>query len=104
MSDAPSRATWGRIGGLTAWARNDPETMVGPAHAGFRRRFERLVDPEGILEPRERAVRADRARRAYMLSLAAKSAQARRARATKAAAVIQIPATADVHDEPPSST
>jgi hypothetical protein len=38
-------AKYGRIGGLTAWSRNDPETMVGPAHRGFRRRFERLVDP-----------------------------------------------------------
>ena len=62
---------------MTSWSRNDPETMVGPAHAGFRRRFERLVDPEGILDPAERARRADRARRAYMLGLAARSAAAR---------------------------
>jgi hypothetical protein len=68
----------GRIGGLVAWSRHGPETMVGPAHRGFRRRFEKLVDPEGKLDPIERAVRADRARRAYMLSLAAKSAAARR--------------------------
>jgi hypothetical protein len=72
--------TWGRIGGLTAWARNEPETMVGPAHRGFRARFERLVDPEGILDPAERTVRADRARRAHMLTLAAKSAAGRRRR------------------------
>src|SRR5690349_14418196 len=70
--------TWGRIGGLTAWSRNDRETMVGPAHRAFRARFERLVDPDGVLDPQERAVRADRARRAHMLSLAAKSAAARR--------------------------
>ncbi len=68
----------GRIGGLVAWSRHGPETMVGPAHRGFRRRFEKLVDPEGTLDPIERAIRADRARRAYMLSLAAKSAAARR--------------------------
>lgn len=68
---------WGRIGGLRAWALNDAETMVGPAHRGFRARFERLVDPDGTLDPRERAVRADRARRAHMLTLAAKSAAAR---------------------------
>lgn len=78
MSDA---ARYGRIGGLTAWARNEPEVMVGPAHAGFRRRFERLVDPDGILDPAERAIRADRARRAHMLTLAAKSAAARREKA-----------------------
>lgn len=73
--------TWGRIGGLTAWATLDPEVMVGPAHRGFRARFERLVDPDGTLDPQERAVRADRARRAHMLTLAAKSAAARKKKA-----------------------
>jgi hypothetical protein len=52
--------------------------MVGPAHAGFRRRFENLVDPERVLPEAERQVRADRARRAHMLTLAAKSAAARK--------------------------
>ena len=75
---------YGRIGGLTAWAHNDTETMVGPAHNGFRAKFEREVDPDGVLDPQERAVRADRARRAYMLTLAAKSAASRREKATKA--------------------
>jgi hypothetical protein len=78
VSDEAKR--WGQIGGLTAWSRNDPETMVGPAHRGFRRRFERLVDPDGLLDPQERTVRADRARRAHMLTLAARSAEARRTR------------------------
>ena len=77
MSDG-ERQTWGRVGGLRAWAKNDPEVLVGPAHRGFRARFEREVDPDGILDPAERAKRADRARRAYMLTLAAKSAQTRR--------------------------
>lgn len=76
MSD--EARTWGRIGGLTAWARNDPETMVGPAHRGFRRRFEKLVDPDNRLSEAERAIRADRARRAHMLTLAARSAESRR--------------------------
>lgn len=73
--------TWGKIGGLRAWALNDAETMVGPAHRGFRRRFENLVDPDGTLDPRERATRADRARRAHMLTLAARSAEVRRKKA-----------------------
>ena len=79
MDENRSR-TWGRIGGLTAWARNDPATMVGPAHRGFRRRFENLVDPEGRLTPQEREIRADRARRAHMLTLAARSAEVRRSK------------------------
>lgn len=52
--------------------------MVGPAHRGFRARFERLVDPDGTLDPLERTIRADRARRAHMLTLAARSAAARK--------------------------
>lgn len=70
--------SWGRIGGLTAWAHNDAETMTGAAHRGFRAKFELEVDPAGILPPAERAARAERARRAHMLTLAAKSAAARR--------------------------
>lgn len=77
------RRSWGRIGGLTAWARNDRETMVGAAHRGFRARFEgevlRAADARGeTLTPADLATRSDRARRAYMLTLAAKSAAARK--------------------------
>lgn len=71
-------ATWGRIGGLTAWAKNDAETMVGPAHRGFRTRFENEVDPDRVLSPAERSARADRAQRAHMLRLAARSAEVRK--------------------------
>ena len=78
--------TWGRIGGLTAWSRNDAETMVGPAHRGFQARFERLVDPDGRLDPAERVARADRARRAHMLTLATKSAASRRRKLEEATA------------------
>jgi hypothetical protein len=79
------QARWGQIGGLTAWSRNDVETMTGPARRGFRARFERLVDPDGKLDPLERARRADRARRAHMLTLAAHSAAARRQRQAETA-------------------
>lgn len=85
MSDAVSeRRTWGRIGGLKAWAVNPPETMVGPAHRGFAAKFERLVieaaaaNGEPALTPNDVATRADRLRRAHMLDLAARSAAARR--------------------------
>lgn len=85
MSDGrPDPRLTGRIGGLTAWSRHDAETLVGPAHRGFRRRFERLVDPDGTLPEPERLARADRARRAHMLTLAARSAAARRRRAAPA--------------------
>lgn len=82
--DLKAQQRSGRIGGLTAWSRNGADTMVGPAHRGFRARFERLVDPEGRLPAEEREQRADRARRAYMLGLAAKSATARKRKAAPA--------------------
>ncbi len=95
MSDGrPDPRLTGRIGGLTAWARNDPATMLGPAHLGFRRRFERLVDPGGTLDPRERAIRADRARRAHMIMLSVKSAAARK----KATRAIVTPPVAEEGD------
>ncbi len=43
-------------------------------------RFEREVDPDGTLEPAERARRASHARSAYYSGLALKSAKARRLR------------------------
>jgi hypothetical protein len=43
-------------------------------------KFERQVDPEGILPPAERAMRAEHARKAHFKRLALKSAQARRRR------------------------
>jgi hypothetical protein len=54
--------------------------MLAGAHAATARKFELLVDPDGVLPPEERATRAARARRAHMLKLAARSAAARRAR------------------------
>jgi hypothetical protein len=43
-------------------------------------RFEREVDPEGVLEPEERARRAEHAKKAYFLKLALASREARRKR------------------------
>ncbi|MCB1006990.1 MAG: hypothetical protein KDB35_22595 [Acidimicrobiales bacterium] len=56
--------------------------MAGTAKArsAFLDRFEREVDPDGVLAPAERARRAHHARKAYFTRLAFKSAQARRAR------------------------
>jgi hypothetical protein len=88
-----AQARWGQIGGLVAWSRHDAETMQSAARRGFRARFERLVDPDGNLDPAERARRADRARRAWMLKLAARSAEVRRNR--KAAPVCDDSGTAD---------
>jgi hypothetical protein len=49
-------------------------------------RFEKLVDPDGVLDPHERAVRAETARRAHFLQMAARSAAVRRAKRAAAPA------------------
>ena len=41
-------------------------------------RFEKEVDPDGVLAPEERARRADQAKKAYFARLALLSAQKRR--------------------------
>jgi len=71
------RAAWGRIGGLTTSARLGGVAMTAPARRGFRRRFEREVDPEDRLTPAERTRRASQLMRAYMLRLAKSSVEAR---------------------------
>ncbi|MFJ4649800.1 hypothetical protein ACIP5Y_00855 [Nocardia sp. NPDC088792] len=43
-------------------------------------KFERTVDPDGLLAPEERAFRAEHARKEHYLRLSRKSAQARRRR------------------------
>ena len=58
----------------------DPAAHTAPARAAFLGRFEREVDPDGLLDPRERSRRAEHARKAYFLRLALASAHARGAR------------------------
>jgi len=58
----------------------DPAAHTAPARAAFMSRFEREVDPEGVLEPAERARRAEHAKKAYFLRLALASRKARAAK------------------------
>ncbi len=53
-------------------------TSTKAATRAFLERFERQVDPDGILSPEERARRAEHARRSYMALLAMRAAKARR--------------------------
>lgn len=62
-----------------SWAKT--ENRTARTHNGrqaFLARFEREVDPDGVLLPAERARRAENARKAYFKRLALKSARARR--------------------------
>ena len=62
----------------------DPTAHTAPARAAFMSRFEREVDPDGALEPAERARRAEHAKKAYFLRLALASRQARARRKQRA--------------------
>jgi len=60
----------GRAATLTRWAfETDRHAATAPARDGFRRRFERLVDPDESLPDAERRERTDRLIRAHMIRL-----------------------------------
>ena len=75
--DPAERSAIARIAAHSLHAQHDSRELTEPARAGFQLRFEREVDPEGVLDPDERTRRARHAMRAYMLGLARKSAKAR---------------------------
>ena len=52
-------------------------TNTAPGTKAFLDRFEREVDPEGTLDPADRAKRAEHARKAYFIGLALKSSRKR---------------------------
>ena len=59
-------------------------TNTAPGTRAFLDRFEREVDPDGTLNPAERAKRAAHARKAYFVGLALKSSKKRSSRAGRA--------------------
>lgn len=60
---------------------------MGPAHDALKRKWERLADPDGTLEPDVRARRAAMLMRANMIALSLSAAEARAARTRKPAPV-----------------
>ena len=84
MPETPSERTLRmRSNAYLSWAKTaDPAKRLRPAWDAFDARFARQVDPDGTLEPADRARRAAAARRAYFLELARKSAKARRKKAS----------------------
>jgi len=67
-----------------SWAATTDRTArTSAGTAAFFDRFERQVDPEGLLSPEQRAEQARHARIAHMLQLAERSAQARRRTSAK---------------------
>ena len=81
----------------TSWSRTpDPAVRTAPARAAQLRRFDDLVDPEGQLDPADRARRAAHARRAHYLRMQLRSVESRR-RAAELLAVAEA-AEAEMSD------
>ena len=75
---AQQRVRRARIAAHASWANTaDRKGRTARATASFLARFEKQVDPLGVLEPQVRKTMAAHARRAYMLQLAERSAKAR---------------------------
>ncbi|MGV9676363.1 hypothetical protein ACWDSJ_13870 [Nocardia sp. NPDC003482] len=81
MSTPSERALQARIAAHESWAKTpDRAERTAKARAAMASKFERLVDPDGLLSPEERAYRAEQLRKAHFTRLALRSAQARRKR------------------------
>jgi hypothetical protein len=63
-------------------AKYDSRQTSANGRAAFLTRFEREVDPDGTLDPQERARRAEHARSAHFARLALASAKAKRQKRT----------------------
>lgn len=68
----------GRIGAHRLWAAVEDRTAAtAPGRTAFMSRFEREVDPDGVLPTHVRAQRAENARKAYFAGLSLLAAKAR---------------------------
>jgi hypothetical protein len=68
-----------RLAAHQSWANTtDRAARTAKARKAQLERFEREVDPDGVLTPAERATRAEHARKAHLLRLSLKSAASRR--------------------------
>lgn len=68
-----------KIAAAERWGRTaDRQQATAPARSGLRAKFEREVDPDGLLTPDERARRADSLMRAHMLRMSLKAKASRR--------------------------
>jgi hypothetical protein len=81
MLTPEQRVLRSRAAAHVQWSREaDPRARTATARKAFLDRFDREVDPDGVLTPQERARRASHARRAYFARLALASSKARKAR------------------------
>jgi hypothetical protein len=81
--DPGLRVLRSRMAAYKLHATHDAHEITRAAREAFASRFEREVDPDGVLAPAERARRAGMARKAYFTRLSYLSAKARKARRRK---------------------
>ena len=84
-AERASRALRGKIDAHRLHATHDPRETTKAARKVFWSSFEREVDPDGLLEPEERAQRAAHARAAHFARLAYLSARARASKSAREA-------------------
>lgn len=76
---AEERRLRAQIAAHDSWAlTEDRSARTAPARKALLDKFEHQVDPDGVLTPAERAIRAEHARKAHFKRLALKSAMVRR--------------------------
>lgn len=81
MSTPVERSLKARLAAHESWVKTpDRAARTEKARDALLTKFDRLVDPDGLLSPEERAYRANQARKAHFTRLALKSAQSRRRR------------------------
>lgn len=79
--DPVVRSTTARIAALSLHANcDDPSGHTAPARAALAARFEREVDPDGVLSVAERQRRAAIAKRLFYVRMAYASHKARKAK------------------------
>lgn len=66
------------------WSKVEDRTAATkPGRDGLLRKFEREVDPDGTMDPGERAKRVENARKAFYAEMSRRSIAARRAKAAR---------------------
>ena len=66
MLTPEQRSLRARMGGYAVAAKYDTREITKPAREGFLARFEREVDPDGMLSEAERLRRAEAAKREHV--------------------------------------
>jgi hypothetical protein len=81
--DSVEMARRGKMGAHATHSRHSGEAITANGRRTFLARFERQVDPDGTLDPAERARRVEHALKAHMAGLNRLSLQARARTSTR---------------------